>query len=99
MPNNQPCRILGCLSGHLSNLAPLVSNIRGYVKVQVELLLGILYQVQGSRFPILARPKYGRGRLSNTCMIVSPIDVTAQSCISIVGAEYVPSRDVVVRVC
>ena len=35
----------------------------------------------------------------NTCMVVSPIDVTAQSSISIVGAEYVPSRDVVVRVC
>ena len=64
MPNNQPCRILGCLSGPLSNLAPLASNIRGCVKVQVELLLGILYQVQGSRFPKLARPKYGRGRLS-----------------------------------
>ena len=64
MPNNQPCRILGCLSGHLSNLAPLASNNRGYVKVPVELLLGILYQVQGSRFPKLAHPKYGRGRLS-----------------------------------
>ena len=30
----------------------------------VELLLETLYQVQGSRFPILVHPKYDRGQLS-----------------------------------
>ena len=60
MPNNQPYRILGYLSGLQSNLVPLASSSRVYVKVQVELLPETLYPVQGSRFPKLAHPKYGR---------------------------------------
>ena len=64
MPNNQPYRSRGYLLGLLSNLVPLASNIRGYGMALVELLLETLYQVQGSRFPILVHPKYDRGRLS-----------------------------------
>ena len=67
--------------------------------MQVELLLGILYQVQGSRFPILAHPKYGRGRLSKHLHDSESNRRDRSIRISIVGAEYVPSRDVVVRVC